>query len=105
MNTIEVHNFLLGYHRPSGKADEIYPPFSISATSSEMIALIGRNGIGKSTFLRTLVGLQKALNGELRIMDKAISSYSQRELASVVSFVSTENIRIQNLKVFNLVAL
>ena len=105
MDTIVVHNFSLGYRQSLDKSGIIFPAFNISASSSEMIALIGRNGIGKSTFLRTLVGLQKPLSGDLYIMGKHISAYSQRELASVISFVSTENIRVQNLKVFNLVAL
>jgi iron complex transport system ATP-binding protein len=38
-------------------------------------------------------------------MEKGVANYSQRELVLVVSFVSTKNIRAQNLKVFNLVTL
>lgn len=105
MNTIVVNNISLGYHHSLGAGEAIYPTFSITTHSSELIALVGRNGVGKSTFLRTLVGLQKPLSGNVHLIERDINNYTQRKLASVISFVSTENIRISNLKVFDLVAL
>ena len=41
-----------------------------SANKGELIAVIGRNGIGKSTLLRTLTGLQPSLGGEIFIAVK-----------------------------------
>jgi iron complex transport system ATP-binding protein len=70
-----------------------------------LIVLLGRNGIGKSTLLRTLAGLQFPVSGELKLMGKDISQYSQKEKSSLISFVSTEKPDIANMTVFNLVSL
>jgi iron complex transport system ATP-binding protein len=67
--------------------------------------LLGRNGIGKSTLLRTLAGLQPPVSGELKLMDRDISQYSQKEKSSLISFVSTEKPDVANMTVFNLVSL
>jgi iron complex transport system ATP-binding protein len=72
---------------------------------SGLIVLFGRNGVGKSTLLRTLAGLQPPISGELKLMDKDISQYSQKEKSSLISFVSTEKPNIANMTVFNLVSL
>jgi iron complex transport system ATP-binding protein len=70
-----------------------------------LIVLLGRNGIGKSTLLRTLAGLQPPISGELKLMNKDISQYSQKEKSSIISFVSTEKPNISNMTVFDLVSL
>jgi iron complex transport system ATP-binding protein len=51
------------------KAMKLLPPLSASAGEGELIAIIGRNGIGKSTLLRSLIGLQPSLGGRIRIMN------------------------------------
>jgi iron complex transport system ATP-binding protein len=70
-----------------------------------LIVLLGRNGVGKSTLLRTLAGLQPPISGELNLMDKDISQYSSKEKSALISFVSTEKPNIANMTVFNLVSL
>jgi iron complex transport system ATP-binding protein len=70
-----------------------------------LIVLLGRNGIGKSTLLRTLAGLQPPVSGELKLMGKDMSQYSQKERSSLISFVSTEKPYVANMTVFNLVSL
>jgi iron complex transport system ATP-binding protein len=75
-----------------------------SALAGEMVALIGPNGIGKSTLMRTMARLQKKLSGDMRINDRPIGSYSDREFAKTISFVSTEKIQVANMKVAELVA-
>ena len=46
-----------------------------------LIAVIGRNGIGKSTLLRTIAGLQPSLGGDIIYSGKNISEYSRTDLA------------------------
>ncbi|MDR1582116.1 MAG: ABC transporter ATP-binding protein [Prevotellaceae bacterium] len=70
-----------------------------------LIVLLGRNGIGKSTLLRTLAGLQPPISGELKLMNRDINQYSQKEKSSLISFVSTEKPDVANMTTFNLVAL
>ncbi|MPT36493.1 MAG: ABC transporter ATP-binding protein, partial [Flavobacterium sp.] len=71
----------------------------------KLITLIGSNGIGKSTLLRTLTGIQKPLEGTVLLNDKNISAYEPLELAQHLSLVLTEKLPPSNLSVFELVAL
>lgn len=63
-----------------------------SAKSGEAIALIGSNGTGKSTLLRTIATLIKPLSGELLLDDKRLHSISPAKRARLLSYVSTEPI-------------
>ena len=78
---------------------------SITLDSGKLIALIGANGIGKSTLLRTLTGIQKPLSGELFLNGKAIFKYSAPEIAKQLSIVLTESLPPSNLSVFEVIAL
>ncbi|MFB9055543.1 ABC transporter ATP-binding protein [Mariniflexile ostreae] len=77
----------------------------IQLKKGELVGLIGANGIGKSTLLRTLTNVQKPLGGYVSINNKSISKYSDIDLAKVMSLVLTEQIASKNLSVFELVAL
>ncbi|MBA4321591.1 MAG: ABC transporter ATP-binding protein [Odoribacter sp.] len=101
---LSFKSLLIGY--TAGKTRNILlPPFSASAYKSELIAIIGQNGIGKSTLLRTITGLQNSQGGTININGKSISSYSRIDFAQCVGFVSTEPVRVSNMKVYDLVAL
>lgn len=68
------------------------PLISISSLELErgkLVALIGRNGIGKSTFLHTIVGSIPALKGEVILNDRLLSSFSKKELARQISLVQS----------------
>ena len=54
-----------------------------------LTALLGTNGVGKSTLLRTLAGLQPALGGTVNIDGQDLSDISVRELARRLSIVLT----------------
>ena len=55
-------NLCLGYERP------LSPSFNLSIANNKWIGIIGQNGIGKSTFLKTILGNLKAQSGELAIL-------------------------------------
>lgn len=78
---------------------------NIELFKGELIGLIGANGIGKSTLLRTLSKVQPALGGTVLINDKNTTEYNSTELAKTLSLVLTEQIVSKNLSVFELVAL
>jgi iron complex transport system ATP-binding protein len=70
-----------------------------------MIGIIGRNGIGKSTLLRTLTGIQPALKGKMFIYGSESRKISRSAIARLMSYVSTESVHIQNLQVSDLVTM
>lgn len=78
---------------------------SFSLEKSKLTALIGANGIGKSTLLRTLTASQAPLSGNVWLNGKDISNYSPKELAQRLSVVLTEKLPPSHLTVFEIVAL
>jgi iron complex transport system ATP-binding protein len=87
------------------KENVLLSPLTASARRGEMIALIGKNGIGKSTLLRTLAGLQPSLGGDITYSGKSISEYSRTDLARTIGYISTEIVKVTNMRVYDLVAL
>lgn len=77
---------------------------SLHAGSSQVIALTGPNGTGKSTLLKTLMGLMPALSGELNIMGQNPATMVPRKKAQLVSFVAANASLPSNLYVHELVA-
>lgn len=84
---------------------ELLPPVSAIAKKGELVAVLGRNGIGKSTLLRTIMGLQPSLGGKVLIDGRDSSEYSRSELARNAGYISTEIVRASNMRVYDLVAL
>jgi len=78
---------------------------TIELQRSKLIALIGINGIGKSTLLRTITGIQKPLEGTIYLNEKNINQYSPSDLSQQMSMVLTEKLPPSNLTVYELIAL
>ena len=71
--------------------------------AGEMVCLIGPNGCGKSTLIRTLVGLQDALGGYVEIKNKKLSQISLAKKSKLISWVLTDNMPTGSLKVSEIV--
>ena len=70
-----------------------------------MVAIVGINGIGKSTLLRTLGKVQPKLKGDIRIDGMLLKDMKPLQLAAAISVVLTEPIASKNMTVYELVAL
>jgi len=71
----------------------------------ELVGLVGANGVGKSTLLRSLVGMQPIVSGTIEINGKKLSEISSLVLATQLSVVLTEAPASKNLTVQELVTL
>lgn len=78
---------------------------NLELRSGQLACLIGENGIGKSTLLKTLTGFLPKLKGSLLLGDRDIDSFSQRELARKVSIVLTQKPDVQNLTIEEIIGL
>jgi iron complex transport system ATP-binding protein len=101
---LSVKQLSIGYQSKKTSLS-IATNINFNLNSGELIGLVGANGIGKSTLLRTLTQLQPELSGEIFINEKPLHSYSNSELATCLSLVLTDKSISKNLTVFELVAL
>ena len=102
--TIHIENLSIGY---LGKTDVKVVADRINAgiNCGELTCLLGANGVGKSTLLRTLSAFQPKLGGKIEIVGKEIDAYTDKELSTVISVVLTEKCDIRNMTVHELVGL
>jgi iron complex transport system ATP-binding protein len=59
----------------------------VALKTGEVLALLGPNGGGKTTLLKTLLGLLAPKDGEVRLGDKPLRAYSDRERARMIAYV------------------
>jgi iron complex transport system ATP-binding protein len=78
---------------------------NLTANTNEIICLLGQNGVGKSTLLRTISNLQSRLSGDILIEKNDIRLFDPQELAQVLGIVTTEKIGAANMTVRELVTL
>jgi iron complex transport system ATP-binding protein len=78
---------------------------NVEFAAGGLTAVVGRNGTGKSTLLRAMAGLGKPLSGEIIVSESSLAKLSARQIARSIGFVSTERIRVTNLRVSDVVAL
>ncbi|MDO5754775.1 MAG: ABC transporter ATP-binding protein [Tissierellia bacterium] len=60
---------------------------NVKIENDEKIALVGLNGAGKTTFIKLLLGLYQADQGQIMVFGKDINAYSKKELAKIFSTV------------------
>lgn len=86
-----------------------YPPvvsgINVEIRSGELTCLIGSNGIGKSTLLKTLTGFLPKLGGRLLLDGSDIDALSQRERSKLISIVLTQKPEVRNLSVTEMVGM
>ena len=96
---LEVRDLNIGFGKPLLEREVSF------FINKGFTALIGRNGTGKTTFLKTISGHLKPLNGGCYLNNQSIHHISAELLATQVSIVNTERIRLSYLKVKELLAL
>ena len=104
---IELKDLTIGYAQ---KNNTKVVASGINATlhSGRLTCLIGANGIGKSTLLRTLSAFQPPLSGEIFIDNESpipLSTLTDKQLSRLIGVVLTEKLDVQNMTVFELVGL
>lgn len=104
VSILQANQLTIGY-RDRKHVKAIASDIEIDLKQGKLIALIGANGIGKSTLLRTITGIQPPLAGSIRIDGENLGQLSSLALARKLSVVLTDSLPPSNLTVFELVAL
>ncbi|MDR2847621.1 MAG: ABC transporter ATP-binding protein [Bacteroidales bacterium] len=97
--SLSINNLSIGYRKQA-----ILSGIHLAAAEGELVALIGRNGTGKSTLMRTIARLQSCLGGEVTLSGKPTQDFSKTEWAEQMSIVSTDAVGASHLTVRQLVA-
>ena len=101
---LSTENLNVGY-RSRKEETLVASHINMEVKEGELVAIIGVNGVGKSTLLRSLCGVQEALKGEIFIAGNSLKTISSEKLAGLISIVLTEQPISKNLSVFELIAL
>lgn len=101
---LRTENLQIGYTSKK-KAFIVGENIDFSLQKGSFVTLLGKNGIGKSTLLRTICNIQKPLKGAVYINEKNLESYQTKDLANCISLVLTERLPESQLTVFELIAL
>lgn len=116
METIRLKNLAVGYPMCGKQAKAVLTDVNATVESGRLTCMLGANGVGKSTLLRTLAGFQAALSGEIRIArlgenDREARAFDEigrltkKELARRISVVLTGKPDVQNITATELVGL
>ena len=79
---VQVEGLYLTY----GNGD-VLKDVSLNARGGEVLALMGRNGAGKTSLLRSLIGLAAPRKGSVRLLDRDVRESGTEELSRQVAFV------------------
>lgn len=94
--TIQLKGLAIGY-KEKNNAKVVAKDICTGINGGELTCLLGANGVGKSTLLRTLSAFQPKLGGEIDIMGREIGSYSDKELSRTIGVVLTEKCDVRNM--------
>lgn len=82
---IKVDNITTGYDE-----NKILTDISFSVRQGEFVGIIGKNGAGKSTLLKALRGFLPLNKGSIRLLERDLASYAQRELATMIAYLQQQ---------------
>ena len=81
---LECKNLLVGYN---SALETMKSPFDFSLSSGTVVALMGENGCGKSSLLKTFAGLLSPVAGMVSLEGKTLTEWAPRERAQEISLV------------------
>lgn len=103
--TIRLDDLSIGYSIKKHHTKEVASHIQATIRSGELTCLLGENGVGKSTLLRTLSAFQPKLSGHIWLLGREVESYTDRQLSRIISVVLTERCEIRNMTVRDLVGM
>jgi iron complex transport system ATP-binding protein len=99
MSKIQLKDLIVGFDRP------LIKNINMDISAGKVVALLGRNGAGKSCLLKSLACLTPLISGEILIGESNILYCSTRHRAQLVSILLTDKIQLDFLKVEDLISL
>lgn len=104
MESVLLQHLSIGYTH-KGQQHVVVADINAAIQRGQLTCLLGRNGVGKSTLLRTLAAFQPPLAGEIVMEGRTIGAYSDKEMSKLIGIVLTEKPQVQNMMVAEMVAM
>lgn len=110
MNTVVLKNLSIGYTQ-KGNEKVVAQGLNAAINSGELTCLLGCNGVGKSTLLRTLSAFQPALGGDILLNAdqtselSSLTSFTDKQLSRMIGIVLTEKPDVRNMTIEDLVGM
>ena len=95
---MRIEDLSAGYHKKI-----IVKGVSLEVRRGEIISLIGPNGGGKSTLLKSIFGELKPIEGAVFVEDQDIRSISLKELSKKMSIVNTDRVKPEHMSAMDVV--
>jgi iron complex transport system ATP-binding protein len=102
---LTTNELSIGFNSRSGKPLVLQEQLNLQLLEGELICLIGPNGCGKSTLIRTMSGLQSPVSGNVIVEGLEISKISNARLSELISVVLTDRDAVENITVREIVSL
>ncbi|WP_321279557.1 ABC transporter ATP-binding protein [Marinifilum fragile] len=101
---LDINKLCIGYGKGK-RAKVVHDQLQAKMFAGELVCLLGENGTGKSTLIRTICGFQPALGGESTLLGKDLLKLSEKELSKMAAVVLTDRVIVPNATVEELVGL
>lgn len=100
MSMLKTDNLIVGYEKK-----KVVDGVDIQGLKGQVVCLLGANGAGKTTILRTLSGLLAPLQGVVFLKDQNIATIDRKELAKQLSIVLTKRLSGEMMSVYEVVSM
>ena len=102
--SVILQNLSIGY---THKSQQRVVASKLNATiySGQLTCLLGRNGVGKSSLLRTLAAFLPPLAGDILIQNDSLASLTDKAISRLIGIVLTERPHVRNMSVIEMVAM
>ena len=105
MAFISTEGLTIGYKLSKGAEKPVMQDMNLQLEGGGLTCLLGLNGTGKSTLLRTLCGILPPLRGKVLVEGRPIGSYTKAELARIIGIVLTDKTSAGGITIRELVSM
>jgi iron complex transport system ATP-binding protein len=102
---LKTSKLSLGYQQKNKETVFLQRDLNLDLYEGELVCLIGPNGCGKSTLIRTLSGIQQPLSGNVLMEDKNLADIHITERSDLMGVVLTDKDAVENITVHEIVSL
>ncbi len=100
MKSLEIQHLEFAY---SKKGPQVLQDVSFSTEEGDLIAVLGPNGVGKSTLFKCLLGFLKKYSGTILLHGEDIRALSHKQIARQIAYIPQSTYPVFNYEVLDVV--